>query len=378
MIRPLAAYAISRVLVAVVALEVGRRDIARGVDPGAGPWRRLREELPQSFAALGRWDAAWYSHLVTLGYPNHHGVPGAQKALAFFPLLPILARWTSSVTPLTPAGAGIVVSLIAGALAILLIWQVVDGISGSAAADRACSVLAFFPGAVVFSMAYSEGLLVAGAAATMLALRRRRWVLAGVIAGVTTLSRPNGAAVVAMCAVAAFVAIRERREWRALVAPLLAPAGIVGFFIYLAVHTGWRLAWFRSQRKGWHDSFSFDGAAVHHIHALWGGGLAGFGPSQLNPLMGLAGLAFVGFSAYLLVRWKPPATIVAYTVVSMALALGSQRVGARPRMILAAFPLLLAVGVRFTGRTHAIIVGVSAVLSCVVALLFFNSLALTP
>jgi len=50
--------------------------------------------------------------------------------------------------------------------------------------------------------------------------------------------------------VAAVYAIRLRREWRSLLAPLLSPVGIVAFFCFLWVRTGNPLAWYVTQREG--------------------------------------------------------------------------------------------------------------------------------
>ncbi|HEX2576092.1 MAG TPA: glycosyltransferase family 39 protein [Aquihabitans sp.] len=377
-VRPLVTYGLSRLLLLAVAVVMAQWAQARGTDPGAGPWPSLPGDLPGVADVLGRWDGAWYTDLARHGYPGAGDLPSDQRHLAFFPLFPGLVRIVASLTPLTTVGAGIVVSVLAGALAVVLVWRVVADLAGDEAADRAAAVLSFFPGSVVLSMAYAEGLLVAGAAGTMLALQRRRWVLAGAIAAITTLSRPNALAVGAMCAVAAAAAIAERRDWRSLAAPLLAPVGVLGFFGYLAVLTGWPLAWFRGQRDGWQDSPALLGAPFEHLEEIWERDIFGLRSTQLNPLVGVLGLAFVAFAGYLLVRWRPPVIVFTYTAVSIGMALASQMVGARPRMILAAFPLVVVLGVRYTGRAHTAIVAVSAVASCLTAGLLFGSLAMTP
>ena len=69
-------------------------------------------------------------------------------------------------------------------------------------------------------------------------------------------------ALIAACAVAAFIAIRRRRDWSSLVAPLLAPVGFVAFQLFLAAHTGESWAWFRVQREAWREGTSFGATAV--------------------------------------------------------------------------------------------------------------------
>src|SRR5207302_5593334 len=118
-------------------------------------------------------------------------------------------------------------------------------------ADRAAVLFAFSPGAFVLSLVYAEGLLVLLSAACLLALLERRWLLAGVLAALAGATRPNATAAMLACAWAAGVAIWKDREWRAAVAPLLAPVGVLGFFVFLWWHTGGAVIWFRGEFQGW-------------------------------------------------------------------------------------------------------------------------------
>src|SRR5207253_1167110 len=126
-----------------------------------------------------------------------------------------------------------------------LLWRLLARIWGREVADRGTALFCFFPGSFVLSMVYSEPLMLALAIGCLLALLDRRWLVAGVLAGLATGVRPNAVALVAACAWAAAVAIVKRREWRALVAPLLAPAGLVAFFAFLWARTGRPDAWIR-------------------------------------------------------------------------------------------------------------------------------------
>ncbi|MDP8960965.1 MAG: hypothetical protein M3N32_05035 [Actinomycetota bacterium] len=45
--------------------------------------------------------------------------------------------------------------------------------------------------------------------------------------------------------------------WRALVAPLLAPAGFVAFMVFRWRRTGEPRAWFSVQRRVWLESMDF-------------------------------------------------------------------------------------------------------------------------
>src|SRR5258708_2599334 len=86
---------------------------------------------------------------------------------------------------------------------------------------------------------------------SLLTLLERRWLVAGVLAALAGATRPNATAAMLACAWAAGVAIWQNREWRAAVAPLLAPVGMLAFFVFLWWHTGETLIWFRVESQGW-------------------------------------------------------------------------------------------------------------------------------
>src|SRR4029453_404078 len=105
-------------------------------------------------------------------------------------------------------------------------------------AYRAMLLMAFFPGSFVLSFAYSEAMLLVLAAGCLLCLQKRQWLVGGVLASPRAATRPHGIALIAACAVAALLAIIQRREWRSLIAPLLAPVGFIAFHIFLWDRTG--------------------------------------------------------------------------------------------------------------------------------------------
>ena len=100
--------------------------------------------------------------------------------------------------------------------------------------------LAAWPGSVVLTLPYSEGLFIAATATSVLLFLRRRWWLAGLAGLVSTAARPMGIALVAARSRSARrrAARRERREWAALGAPAVAALGIGGFLLYGGLRTG--------------------------------------------------------------------------------------------------------------------------------------------
>jgi hypothetical protein len=70
--------------------------------------------------------------------------------------------------------------------------------------------------------------------------------------------------------------------------------------------------------------------------------------------------------------------VIVYGLGVLAMALASDHVGARPRFLLAAFPLVLAVGVRLRGRLYTAALGTSAAGLAVFSFLVFGTRAVTP
>ncbi len=370
---PLLAYVASRAIVLAAAAVAALRS-----DPGQGPWPTLPGGGDGIARALGRFDGGWYLDLALRGYPGVHQVDGRLKSLAFFPLYPLSIRGLHEVTGLPPLAVGILISTLLGALAVALVWFLVREVEDEAAATRAAAAFAFFPGAFVLSMAYSEALLVAAAGACLLFLVRRWWVAAGIAAAVATAARPNAAVLVAACAWAAAVAISRRRDWSSLWAVALAPTGLLGYFAFLWVRTGDPMGWFRSQSVAWQDHVDFGGTTIGRVVNIVHDPHLSLDVRALNDVVNSIGLVFVAMSVVLLLRWRPPAAVLIYGLGVLAMALASDHVGARPRFLLAAFPLVLAVGVRLDGKRYAALLGTSAAALAVFSFLVFGTRAVTP
>src|SRR5205807_9116864 len=203
------------------------------------------------------WDGRWYLRIAVHGYPTsvpqgdfYHGTGRqVQSSVAFFPLYSLLTRGLDRILPGGADVAGVVLALLIGAAATVVVWMVAEKVAGRQVADRAAVLFAFSPGAFVLSLVYAEGLLVLLSAGCLLALLERRWLLAGVLAALAGATRPNATAAMLACAWAAGVAIWKDREWRAAIAPALAPSGMPAFFVFLWWHTGETLIWFRGESQ---------------------------------------------------------------------------------------------------------------------------------
>jgi Gpi18-like mannosyltransferase len=259
-----------------------------------------------------------------------------QSAAAFFPLYPLLVRALDTILPGDAAVAGIVLSLLIGAAATVLVWLIAEKVADRRVADRAAILFAFSPGAFVLSLVYAEGLLVLLSAGCLLALLERRWVLAGVLAALAGATRPNATAVALACAWAAGVAIWQRREWKAAIAPVLAPVGMLAFFAFLWWHTGETLMWFRVESQGWGERIDLGWYNLSIIGHVVTDPL-----HNPNNIVLVVSMITAIVLMVVLVRAKLPAVLNVYAISGLCLVLASH-INARPRFIFVAFPLVIA------------------------------------
>jgi hypothetical protein len=321
------------------------------------------------------WDGSWYMAVVTSGYP--HGLPSVggkatSSTVGFFPLFPDVVTAVHTVTRLPYFAAAVMVTTFSGAAAASLLWLLVRQLANDASADRACMLWCFFPGSFVLTLFYTEGLMIALVLGCLLALSHHRWWTAGVLAGLATATRPNAVVIVACCAWAAAVAIKHRRDWRSLVAPLLAPSGLLAYCSFLWVRTGSFSAYFRVQHDGWGQQldptnvFAEIGRFVQHPL------------SNAEDTAEIAALVFVVIAAVLLVRLRPPPILVVWAAGIIGVALLAPVGGIRARFILSAFPLVIVAALYLRGRAFAVYVTVSAVLLGYVTALAVSTITLTP
>ncbi|MGW4381669.1 hypothetical protein [Kitasatospora sp. NPDC004531] len=213
---------------------------------------------------LTSWDGRHFLEIASGGYPDSYTyTPQGELTgnnLAFFPLFPWLVRLVHAVTPLGWSVSGIVAAQLALLAALVLIHQLVGRLYSRRTATVVLVLLAAAqPMSLVFFMAYSESLLLATAAGTLLAAHRRAWAAAGVCAFLAGLTRPAGIAVIAALGVAAL--IEMVRERRVLAGPLAATAlACVSTPLYLwwvAARLGSADAWFTVQRAGWNTQWDW-------------------------------------------------------------------------------------------------------------------------
>jgi hypothetical protein len=177
-----------------------------------------------------RWDGISMLNIAELGY---RGVPAGH--LNYFPLYPILTRFLGSLLFDEFTLAGLILSTIATGLAFYCMYELVSEIFGdSLMAKWTLLVWAVYPTSLFLFAPYSDGLFICFAVASMLALRRRKWLLSGTLASLAGLTRAQG---ILLGLPIAFVVGQEliaSRRPRAdmLISLLVVPIGWLAYVIW--------------------------------------------------------------------------------------------------------------------------------------------------
>ena len=342
-LRAMVAYLLTRIcVIAGAAIVAAQRVVADRFDGIARPTNAVHKITD----VLTSWDGKWYFALIRDSYPSHipKGVTwdDYQARTAFFPVYPALVRWFDKVLPGGDVLAALVLNFILGALAVYLVGLLARTIFDDRIAYRSMILMAVFPGSFVLSFSYSEATLLVLAAGCLLCLQRRQWLAAGLLASIGAATRPNGIALIAACAVAALLAITSRREWRSLVAPVIAPIGFIGFHVFLWRRTGEKDAWFRTQREAWHEGTSFGLTALRNT-------IDAFTRPLSSPTDIITAVSFIATLLLVYMAWKKrlPWPVATYCAVVLILMLAPSTVTARPRFLYTAFPLLISAAAWF-------------------------------
>ncbi|MER5967715.1 mannosyltransferase family protein [Streptomyces sp. NPDC002057] len=211
-----------------------------------------------ALAVFERWDWSHYLHIARDGYfPDD---PGASpepwdNREAFFPGFPLVLRAVHTVVPDWTV-AGLLVSLVSGAVAVLALARIARlHLPRAEGGGRTVLLLLLSPCAVFLAVGYTEALFLAFALPAWLAAQRRAWPLAAVLTACATTVRISGLFLAAALAVHFALTARDRRTWRRLpwlTLPALPP---LLYTLYLHAHTGDWMAWKHAQERGWYRDF---------------------------------------------------------------------------------------------------------------------------
>ncbi|CAL9611263.1 hypothetical protein [Streptomyces sp. enrichment culture] len=333
---------------------------------GARPWD-----------VLGSWDGWWYQQIALHGYdPALEPVPGATglitlegNSAAFFPLYPALMRLVSEVTGLGPYGSGMAVSVGFSFVAALGIHAVTARLGGRRAGLVAVGLWAVWPGSGAQWAVYSESVFTALAVWACYAVMTRRWLTAGVLAFTAGLARPTAVTLAAALAVAGLAAVwrKEERLRRPLAAVLLAPLGTAGYLGWVGYRMGDWKGYSTLQEGAWAHTFDYGRHTLDVLTSVPVGHFDYLFAMPFEDVVGVGVVLLVPVLTVLLLRLRPPAVLVVYTVLSFLMVMGTQQIfGNVSRYLLPLFPLLIPLAVamrRLRAPSLAVVLGTAALAS---------------
>jgi hypothetical protein len=203
--------------------------------------------------AFARWDSGWFYGIARNGYAF---VEGGRSNLAFFPAYPLAMRYTSRLFGGDAQSdyflGGIVVSWTACLLAMLVFYQLARlELGDDFAAERSAHYALIFPFAFFLGVVYSEGLFLLGSVSTFYAMRRSRWLLAGLAGTLTTATRANGIFMLPALLVLLWPFRRDRATlMKGVAAVALASAGYIAYSLFVYRLSGSLFEW-RSSVVRW-------------------------------------------------------------------------------------------------------------------------------
>jgi hypothetical protein len=300
-----------------------------GPAPATSGWQGL---------LVGPWqrnDAALYSQIALHGYlPPSSGIGPVG---VFFPLFPLLMRAFMTFLGGDSILSGLVVNSVLTAVALTLLFQLVESDFGERAGRRAQLLLGVGPAIFFLLSPLSEAGFLTCTLAAVLAVRRERILLAALLAAGATLSRIQGILVMVPLLIEigfqarARMAARQRPLRLSHLALVLPPACLLGFQWYVAGH-GYPGGILAAEQTYWHAHTVFPGVAVSDS-LLWV-----FSHADVPELLNL--LAVVALLVSIVFMWRrlrPSDT--AYAVASL-LVIVSHVNGFSPLMSALRFSLL--------------------------------------
>ena len=313
-------------------------------------WAERKDIRPLEILG-GRWDAVYYLHIAESGLTTPMASPspcasaGPSCQMAFFPVYPMMIRYTSYVTHLPMNWVAMGLALFASVIAAWGIFAVTDKIYGRRVALFTCALFAIVPAALVQSMAYTEPIFLALSVWALYAVMQRAWLTAGVLAFIAGATRPSGSAIVAAVVLAMVWEIikwyRKRKGprppvGRMLAACALAPLGWFGYVGYVGYHFGRWDGYFELQRRwgsvfdgGW-DTLSNLKRTFTEVHTT-------LNHVTVSVTVVTAAVLFVMMTR----RRRPPAVVWLFTAMVVLIAFGGAGFYfSKMRFLMPAFPLL--------------------------------------
>ena len=324
--------------------------------------------------AFARYDAGWYHGIASQGYIFGEG---GRNNLAFFPVYPMLMRgggWLLGSRQQDFYFAGIVVSWLAFAGAMVMLYRLALIDLPRPAALRAVMYAAAFPFAYFFGMVYSESVFILALVTAVFALKTRRWALAAVAGAIMTATRVTGVMALPGLAWIAWQAAGRDPAQRTRAALAIAGclAGIGAYSVFNYTLSGTPFAWYEAITFwGYRPGGNPFGGVFGLLQALVSRPYEFLTTERMAPYDTLNALSALGALALVpLIWWRFNGGYALIVVAGLLLPLSSGQFEGLGRYCSVQFPIALALA-SFNGELrHQALLSVSAALYAICLALF--------
>lgn len=343
------AFLVSRILVVVAAFVAEHLVIANP---------RLEGDGGPFLFSLTTWDGQFYLGIVHDWY-HVEPVSGLYQNIAFLPLYPAIVRVLAAPWPQFTELVAILVSNAAFLVAMGVLARLGEPFLGRRRAAYAAALLAIYPFASAFAMAYTESLFLLLVVAAFLAAERHHRAWAGILFGLACLCRFQG-----LVLLLPLLLVELRQDgWRPRPSNawlLLGPVATLAFLVYVGWLTGSPTGYLDAQRAWGREGFG--GAAPGETIG------SGVTPYQAALLLTLC------WSVFMLVwvrrdRLRPEYALIPVLFIAAELSSGSLEAVGRITML--GFPYVWLLANRRTSFARHWWPALSAGLFTLVALLSF-------
>ncbi len=313
---------------------------------------------------LAPWDGIYYISIAKSGYPIHTSPASVYaEPIAFFPFYPLVGRAFSSILSTHVTATLEVVAMVAGGIAAALATAIAAEYSDPKTATRAGILFALFPGSVISVMAYADSLAVMFCLAAFLFLIRKRYLAAGIAAGLATATL--SLVVLPMLLFIVAYGLRNK-SFKSLITLALCASGGGAYLLYLWISTGSPFTWSRVEAAHWLVRLSWPwefGTAFSAYAFVFSGSYA----------LTVASITVTALGLYALWRVKAPIEWFIFSVAVICAVTFDGGAWIAPRFLYDTPPIVMALGI-WAGRKSMLFLPLCLIsFFCLVGLLFAYS-----
>lgn len=205
----------------------------------------VRTGFPPAVWGFGNFDGVHYLTIAQTGY-------SANYTQAFFPLYPLLIKIFNFINNYFVTG--LILSNLFFLSALIVIFKLFRMDYSSEISKKSMILLLAFPTAYYFGALYTESIFLFLVASSLFFVRKRNFLIGGLLAGLASGTRVVGVLLFPLILVELYLEMKKNK-WtltskefvRGLLGSLLAPVGLLSYMIYLKINFNDPLLFLNSQ-----------------------------------------------------------------------------------------------------------------------------------